>query len=105
MSVRPPFRSNPEFRASGLPDLGPPRGPVPLRRYKVVLHRTADTGLMHVARAVRELTRYGEAEANHRMWEVHHSGRAVVVVTHLERAELYVEQFAERELFASVEAE
>ena len=32
------------------------------------------------------------------MWEAYHLGRSVVVATHLERAELYVEQFAERGL-------
>ena len=37
------------------------------------------------------------------MWEAYHLGKSVVVATHLERAELYVEQFAERGLPASVE--
>jgi hypothetical protein len=37
------------------------------------------------------------------MWEAYHLGRSVVIATHLERAELYVEQFAERGLPASLE--
>ena len=32
------------------------------------------------------------------MWQAHHCGRSVLLVTYLERAELYVEQFAERGL-------
>jgi hypoxanthine-guanine phosphoribosyltransferase len=32
-----------------------------------------------------------------------HRGRSLVLVTHLERAELYVEQFADRGLFATIE--
>jgi ATP-dependent Clp protease adapter protein ClpS len=69
----------------------------------VVLHRAADKGLLFVVRVLRELTRYAEAEAMSRMWEAHHRGRALVLVTHLERAELYVEQFADRGLTASIE--
>jgi ATP-dependent Clp protease adapter protein ClpS len=37
------------------------------------------------------------------MWEAHHRGRSLVLVTHLERAELFVEQFADRGLPASIE--
>ena len=76
-----------------------PRG----RRYKVCLLRPADRGLMAVVRAVVDLTRFAAAEAEFRMWEAYHRGRAVVLVTHLERAELYVEQFAARGLPASIE--
>ena len=61
------------------------------------------TLLMTVARAVMELTRFGAAEAEFRMWEAHHRGRSLVVVTHLERAELFVEQLAERGLAATIE--
>ncbi len=74
-----------------------------VRRYRVCLHRAADKDLMFVARAVMELTRFGSAEAEFRMWEAHHRGRSVVVITHLERAELFVEQFADRGLAASIE--
>ena len=56
-----------------------------------------------MARTLRDLTHFADAEANFRMWDVHHNGRTLVVVTHLERAELYVEQFQERGLPASVE--
>jgi ATP-dependent Clp protease adaptor protein ClpS len=77
--------------------------PRPTSRYNVVLHRSAETSLLFVIRAVMELTRFCKEEATHRMWEAYHLGRSVVVATHLERAELYVEQFAERGLPASVE--
>ncbi len=77
--------------------------PRPSSRYNVVLHRSADKSLLFVIRAVMELTRFCKEEATHRMWEAYHLGRSVVVATHLERAELYVEQFAERGLPASVE--
>lgn len=98
MSIHPPSRRNdrsdPGFRFPGL---------APRPRYKVCLHRTADKDLVFVVRVVMEITRFGEAEAEYRMWEAYHRGRSVVLVTHLERAELFVEQFADRGLFASIE--
>ncbi len=97
MSIRPPSRRNdrPNLLAHG--------GSFPARRFKVVLHKATSTDLMFVARVVMELTRFGSAEAEYRMWEAHHRGRSLVLVTHLERAELFVEQFADRGLPVSIE--
>jgi ATP-dependent Clp protease adapter protein ClpS len=72
-------------------------------RYKVVLHHDAAHDLMFVVRSVMELTRFPRAEATHKMWEAYHCGRSVLLVTYLERAELYVEQFAEKGLTVTVE--
>jgi ATP-dependent Clp protease adapter protein ClpS len=71
----------------------------------VFLLRPADQSLVAVVRAVMDLTHYGSAEAEFRMWEAHHRGRSVVLVTHLERAELYAEQFADRGLRVCIEPE
>ena len=97
MSIRPPSRRNdrPSLLARG--------GYFSARRFKVVLHKAADKDLMFVARVVMELTHFGTAEAEYRMWEAHHRGRSLVLVTHLERAELFVEQFADHGLPASIE--
>jgi len=81
------------------------RTPRPPQKVRVVLHRDDDKGLIYVVQMLRELTHFGDAEAETRMWEAHHRGRAVVLVTHFERAELYVEQFADRGLTASIEPE
>ena len=99
MSTRPPFRRNSDASASGPSQPSRP----PARSYKVILHHAEHFGLLAVVRALRELTRFGEAEAMARMWEAYHHGRAAVLVTHLERAELYVEQFADRGLTATLE--
>ena len=72
-------------------------------RYKVILHQSAIDDLMFVVRSVMELTRFPRAEATHKMWEAHHSGRSVLLSTYLERAELYVEQFAEKGLLVTIE--
>lgn len=74
-----------------------------LPRYRVVLHSDRDQGLTHVVKAVMELTRFCRPEATHKMWEAHHNGRSVLLTTWLERAELFVELFAERNLTVSVE--
>lgn len=102
MSMLPP---SPFGRGPGPSDNDPrPTDDLPtLMRYRVVLHRVADQGLLMVAAALRELTHYGEAEAMARMWQAHHTGRALVLETHLERAELYVEQFTAKGLHTSLE--
>ena len=77
--------------------------PRQLSRFKVILLRDAINDLMFIVRTVMELTRLCRAEATHKMWEAHHSGRSVILVTYLERAELYVEQFASRNLSTTLE--
>jgi len=98
MSIRPPHRHDRwHFRAFEVL--------YPARRFKVVLHRAVTNDLMFVTKVVMELTRFGTAEAEFRMWEAYHRGRSLVLVTHLERAELFVEQFADRGLAATIEPE
>ena len=73
------------------------------RRYRVILHENTSQALMFIVQTVMELTRFCREEATHKMWEAHHTGRSPLLVTHLERAELYVEQFAERGVNVSIE--
>src|SRR5262245_11069071 len=72
-------------------------------RYKVILLQNAIDDLMFVVRSVMELTRFPRAEATHKMWEAYHCGRSVLLTTYLERAELYVEQFANKGLTVTAE--
>lgn len=74
-----------------------------LPRYKVVLLYSATHELMFIVRTVMELTRLCRAEATHKMWEAHHCGRSVLLVTYKERAELFVEQFADKGLTVVLE--
>ena len=76
----------------------------PLPRFKLVLVHDAAADLMFVVRSVMELTRFPRAEATHKMWEAHHGGRSVLLLTYRERAELFVEQFAEKGLTVMIEA-
>ena len=72
-------------------------------RFKVVLLQSAIDDLMFIVRSVMEVTRFPRAEATHKMWEAHHCGRSVLLTTYLERAELYVEQFAGKGLSVTIE--
>jgi ATP-dependent Clp protease adapter protein ClpS len=71
--------------------------------YKVLLHYDAASDLMVIVYAVMDLTRFGRAEATHRMWQACHEGRSLLLTTYKERAELYVEQFAGKGLTVSIE--
>jgi ATP-dependent Clp protease adaptor protein ClpS len=77
--------------------------PKSLPVFRVVLLQSAIDDLMFVVRCVMELTRFPRAEATHKMWEAYHCGRSVILTTYLERAELYVEQFAHKGLSVALE--
>src|SRR3954447_16934509 len=88
---------------------GPPSGAArhdrrpQLPPYRVVLANNTAQALMLVVQIVMEITHLCRAEATHKMWEAHHNGRSELLTTHKERAELFVEQFAERGLAVTIE--
>ena len=95
MSQRPPDRPT-----SPRPDA--PRSQ-PLPPYRVILMHEAGQELMGVVRAVMELTRLCREEATHKMWESYHRGQSQLLITHKERAELYIDQFAHRGITVIIE--
>jgi ATP-dependent Clp protease adapter protein ClpS len=95
MSQRPP-----EPPASPRPDTPRFR---PLPPYRVILLHEAGQELMNVVRAVMDLTRLCREEATHKMWESYHRGQSQLLVTHKERAELYIDQFATRGITVTIE--
>ena len=87
---------------SGEPRRGDrPHAPVP--PYRVVLANISAHALMMVVQIVMEITHLCRDEATHKMWEAHHSGRSVLLVTYRERAELLVELFAGKGLTVTIE--
>lgn len=72
-------------------------------RYRVVLQAGATRDMMFIVRTIMNLTRLGQAEAMHKMWESHHYGRSILLVTHKERAEFYAEQFCAKGLSVALE--
>ena len=100
---RPAIPPDPPAEARQQPQAQPETRRRELPRYKVVLQHDAAKELMFVVRTVMEVTRLCRHEATHKMWESYHNGRSILLSTWLERAELYVEQFADKGLVISIE--
>ena len=77
------------------PELPPP--------YRVLLHNDEINLFENVVRILQRLTPLSEQEALQRTVEAHTRGRAVLLSTHKERAELYVEQLTSAGLTATME--
>lgn len=84
--------------------------PVPTRRkpkqlppYKVLLHNDPVNDFGHVIKSIVRLTTLTQEDAITRTLEAHETGLALLLVTHRERAELYVDQFASLSLTVTIE--
>jgi ATP-dependent Clp protease adaptor protein ClpS len=74
-----------------------------LPAYKVLLHNDAGNDMVFVVESICDLTPLSAQRAAAVMLEAHRSGVALMLTTHRERAELYVEQFKSRNLTVSME--
>ena len=81
----------------------PERRPKRLPPYRVLLHNDDDNTFEHVIKSVLQLTTLEVEEAVIRALEAHETGVALLLVTHQERAELYVEQFASLSITVTIE--
>lgn len=81
---------------------GPPRLDH-LPPFKVLLHNDAVNEMGYVVRTLRELTPLNAAQSTVVMMTAHTRGVALILVTHKERAELYVEQFRSKRLKVTIE--
>jgi|SRR5277367_971403 len=81
------------------------RPPGFLPQWKVLLHNDDKNSMEHVVVTIVDLTPLAEQEAVLRTLEAHHTGVALLLVTHKERAELYVDQFASKSLIVTIEPE
>jgi ATP-dependent Clp protease adaptor protein ClpS len=71
--------------------------------FRVILHNDDVNSFEHVIHTILQLTPLKEPEAVQRTLEAHETGSALLLVTHKERAELYVEQFASKQLTVTCE--
>jgi ATP-dependent Clp protease adaptor protein ClpS len=102
MSQNPTHRPDPsEPPNEGQFDPKPQRRKLPT--YKLILLSDGKIDMMFIVRTVMELTRFCRTEATHKMWQAHYSGRAVLFTTYRERAELFVELFADRGMKVTLE--
>ncbi len=73
--------------------------------WKVLLHNDDKNVFEFVIVSVVELTPLKEQEAIQRTLEAHKTGVALLLVTHKERAVLYVDQFKSNGLTVTIEAD
>ena len=71
--------------------------------YRVILHNDDVNTFEHVIRSIVRLTPLNPQEAVKCTLEAHETGTSLLLVTHRERAELYVEQFASVSLTVTCE--
>ncbi|QDV91570.1 ATP-dependent Clp protease adaptor protein ClpS [Phycisphaerae bacterium RAS2] len=71
--------------------------------YRVLLHNDDENTIEDVVQTILMLTPLRHADAVIKTLEAHETGVALLLVTHRERAELYVEQFHSRQLSVSIE--
>lgn len=79
------------------------REPKQLPPFKVLLHNDDVNTFDHVIKAIVRVTPIAEDEAVVRAIEAHETGVALLLVTHRERAELYVEQFGSLSVTVTIE--
>jgi ATP-dependent Clp protease adaptor protein ClpS len=76
-----------------------------LPMYRVILHNDDVNDVEHVVRSIVMLTPLNGQDAVERTIEAHNSGCSLLLMTHKEHAELYVEQFRSRSLTVTIEPE
>jgi ATP-dependent Clp protease adaptor protein ClpS len=77
--------------------------PKQLPPYKVLLHNDDVNSFEHVIASILKVTTLPPPEAILRTLEAHETGISLLLTTHRERAELYVDQFASLQLIATTE--
>lgn len=103
-SSQGPARSN--GGAGTKPRQAPARSPdKPLPRWRVILHNDDINYADDVVQSIVMITPLKEAEAQLKTKLAHQSGTALLLTTHRERAELYVQQFASKHLTVTAEPE
>ncbi|MCC6682377.1 MAG: ATP-dependent Clp protease adaptor ClpS [Phycisphaeraceae bacterium] len=71
--------------------------------YRVLLHNDEQNEMLYVVQTIVSLTPLPLRDAAAKMLEAHRRGLSLLLTTHLERAELYVLQFARRNLTVTIE--
>lgn len=71
--------------------------------WKVLLHNDDKNDMLFVTETIVALTPLNTEQAIQRMKEAHDTGVALLLVTHKERAELYMDQFKSKGLTVTIE--
>ena len=92
--------AKPKARNAAKPKTKPP---APLPPWKVLLHNDDKNEMLFVVLTIMELTPLNEQAATVRTVEAHKTGVSLILSTHKERAELYLEQFQSKGLTVTIE--
>jgi ATP-dependent Clp protease adaptor protein ClpS len=92
--------ATPNQATAVLPEKPKPRM---LPMFKVLLHNDDQSIMEDVVATILMLTPLQQADAVNKTVEAHKTGVALLLITHRERAELYVEQFQSRQLTVTIE--
>lgn len=80
-----------------------PSPPKQLPPWKVILHNDDQNFMADVTKALVEVVHLSQDRAQQCMREAHERGKAIVVIVHKERAELYQEGLEDRGLTVTLE--
>ncbi|MFT3683923.1 MAG: ATP-dependent Clp protease adaptor ClpS [Phycisphaerales bacterium] len=75
----------------------------PLDQYKVLLHNSDEPTFQYVIRTLMEIVTMPTERAVQLTMEAHTEGVALVIVTHMELAELYRDRFQSKGLCSTIE--
>ncbi len=79
--------------------------PKQLPLFKVILHNDDKNTFEHVIQSILRLTPVEFDDAVRKTLEAHETGVSLLLVTHRERAELYLEQFISLSITVTIEAD
>ncbi|MBI1336779.1 MAG: ATP-dependent Clp protease adaptor ClpS [Phycisphaera sp.] len=99
----PPERDKPTSTATATRPSPTKKPPKMLPPWKVLLHNDDVNTPLDVVETIVMLTPLKQQEAINKMSEAHRTGVSLLLVTHKERAELYKDQFASRNLTVTIE--
>lgn len=102
--IRESAGTSPPAVVTAVKPKAPARKPRQLPPYKVLLHNDDVNTFEHVILAIMHVTAMQQEAAIEKTLEAHESGVALLLVTHQERAELYVDQFQSVKLTVTIEA-
>ncbi len=97
-----PARNDPSV-AAGVQERPAPDRVDQLPPYRVLLHNDDVNDFIHVIETICDLTPLPPQRATVVTREAHNTGVALLLVTHKERAELYVDQFKSKSLTVTIE--
>lgn len=75
----------------------------PLSQWNVILHNDDSNALDYVVSVILDHLRMSQNEATQKAKDAHDNGKSLLLTTHLERAELIIDQFKKKDIQVTAE--